>query len=85
MKERHRNTQFPLTTKNFFFFRMPGGALKFWQRLSCLQQKENCINLLQRCNSLGTNELLLYYNTSNTKMVFPFVRAILRFPTSTVR
>lgn len=64
---------------------MLGRTLKFWERLSCLQQKKNGINLLQRCNSLGTNELLLYYNTSNTKMVFPFVRAILRFSTSTVR
>lgn len=85
MVEQCRNTQFPSPTTSFVLHRMPGGALKSWGRLSCQQQKESGTNLLQRCNSLGTNELLLYYNASNIQKICPFVRAILRFSTITVR
>lgn len=65
MVESCRSTQFPSPTTSFVLHRVLGGALKSWERLSCQQQKENGINLLQRCNSLGTNELLSYYNATN--------------------
>lgn len=58
-----RSTHFPSPTTSFVLHRMLRGALKSWERLSCQQQKENGINLLQ--SSLGTNELLLYYNATN--------------------